>query len=284
MDITPQQRNPTPSRASVLPQMTIPEIPPFRGPSFSAANGNAPTPQPVQPLQSPIRTQTQVPLPSQVQKPLPPLLGQQPLPSLMGQKPLPSSQQPFASFSPSSSSSRPDSASSNDPFGGPLISDWNPKSMQPNIAHSPAPPPPPHASKPSPMSRGSFGRPKPTSNHPSLLQTPGSPTAPIEITALTGVVVPALEAALSRRTYHLNLKNKQESAQSLADPQGFIERKRQRQECHDRVKRLANEIKERFEELDRWDERGEVGMGGEVAGFLEGFLEEVLVRVEPADD
>jgi hypothetical protein len=27
-----------------------------------------------------------------------------------------------------------------------------------------------------------------------------------------------------------------------------------------------------------------VGMGGEVAGFLEGFLEEVLVRVEPADD
>lgn len=44
------------------------------------------------------------------------------------------------------------------------------------------------------------------------------------------------------------------------------------------------EISERFRELDGWDEEGEVGMGGEVSGFLEGFLEEVLVRVEPADD
>jgi serine/threonine-protein kinase 24/25/MST4 len=50
------------------------------------------------------------------------------------------------------------------------------------------------------------------------------------------------------------------------------------------VVRLVNEIKGKFEELDRWDEKGEGGMGGEVAGFLEGFLEEVLVRVEPADD
>ena len=108
--------------------------------------------------------------------------------------------------------------------------------------------------------------------------------APVEITALTGVVVPALEAALSRRIYHLNLRNKQESAHSLDDPQGFIERRRQRQECHDKVTRLVNEIRGKFEELDRWDEKGEVGMGGEVAGFLEGFLEEVLVRVEPADD
>jgi serine/threonine-protein kinase 24/25/MST4 len=117
-----------------------------------------------------------------------------------------------------------------------------------------------------------------------LAQTPGSPTTPIEITALTGVVVPALEAALCRRTYHVNVKNKQDSAQSLEDAQGFIERRRRRQDCHDKVTRLVNEIKGKFEELDKWDEKGEVGMGGEVAGFLEGFLEEVLVRVEPADD
>lgn len=43
-------------------------------------------------------------------------------------------------------------------------------------------------------------------------------------------------------------------------------------------------ITSQFKELDQWDEKGEVGMGGEVAGFLEGFLEEILVRVEPADD
>jgi serine/threonine-protein kinase 24/25/MST4 len=107
-----------------------------------------------------------------------------------------------------------------------------------------------------------------------------------EITALTGVVVPALEAALSRRTYHLNLINKQDAASvsTMRDPDSYLRRKKERQECHDNVKRLVGRITEHFQDLDQWDERGEVGMGGEVAGFLEGFLEEVLVRVEPADD
>ena len=70
----------------------------------------------------------------------------------------------------------------------------------------------------------------------------------------------------------------------MQDPQTYVDRRKHRQECHERVKRLVGEIADRFKELDDWDERGEVGMGGEVAGFLEGFLEEVLVRVEPADD
>ncbi|KAF1945512.1 kinase-like protein [Clathrospora elynae] len=283
MEIAPQQRNPTPSRASVLPQMTIPEIPPFRGLSVSPAGDSLQKAPPPNPLQSPIRTQNHVPLPSQVQKPLPQLLGQQPLPPLEGQKPLPPTQEHPGSSSPNSTP-HPDSGSSNDPFSGPVTSNWSTQTKSQQASQSTPPAPPPHATKPSPMSRGSFGRPKPTPNHPSFLQTPGSPTAPIEITALSGVVVPALEAALSRRIYHLSLKNKQESSHSLEDPQGFLERRRQRQDCHERVSRLVNEIKERFEDLDRWDERGEVGMGGEVAGFLEGFLEEVLVRVEPADD
>ncbi|CAN9382114.1 unnamed protein product [Alternaria alternata] len=281
VETTPQQRVPTPSRASVLPQMTIPEIPPFRGQSASPGQSSSQS-QPPKPLQSPIRAQQHAPTSSQAQKPLPSLVGQQELPLLAGQKPLPPTQQSFTSFSPSSAS-RPDSGSSNDPFGGPTASSWQLPPKQQQVAQSP-PPPPPHITKPSPMSRGSFGRPKPTPNHPSLVQTQGSPQAPVEITALSGVVIPALDAALSRRSYHLNVKNKQESARSLDDAQGFIERRRQRQECHDKVVRLVNEIKGKFEELDRWDEKGEVGMGGEVAGFLEGFLEEVLVRVEPADD
>jgi serine/threonine-protein kinase 24/25/MST4 len=281
-EATPQQRVPTPSRATVL-QMTIPEIPPFRGQSASPAASSSHTSQPPKPLQSPIRSQNQAPLSSQAQKPLPPLVGQQGLPLLSGQKPLPSpAHQSFQPHNPSSIL-RPDSASSNDPFGGPALSNWKSESKPQQSMQSP-PAPPPHSTKPSPMSRGSFGRPKPTSNHPSLIQTPGSPTTPVEITALTGVVLPALEAALSRRSYHLNLKNKHDSAQSLEDAQGFIERRRRRQDCHERVARLVNEIKGKFEDLDKWDEKGEVGMGGEVAGFLEGFLEEVLVRVEPADD
>ncbi|KAI4699514.1 hypothetical protein J4E81_004538 [Alternaria sp. BMP 2799] len=282
VELTSQQRVPTPSRASVLPQMTIPEIPPFRGQSASPGQ-STPQSQAPKPLQSPIRVQQQAPTPAQVQKPLPPLVGQQGLPSLAGQKPLPPTQQSFTSFSPSSASRPDSSSSSNDPFGSPMSSNWQSQPRQQQAAQSP-PPPPPHVTKPSPMSRGSFGRPKPTSNHPSLAQTQGSPAAPVEITALSGVVIPALEAALSRRAYHLSVRNKQESARSLDDAQGFIERRRQRQECHEKVTRLVNDIKGKFEELDHWDEKGEVGMGGEVAGFLEGFLEEVLVRVEPADD
>lgn len=36
--------------------------------------------------------------------------------------------------------------------------------------------------------------------------------------------------------------------------------------------------------MDRLDVREPVGMGGEIGGFLEGFLEEVLVRVEAEDE
>lgn len=157
-----------------------------------------------------------------------------------------------------------------------MINDWNKMTGAQTPSHPL--PPAPHANKPSPISRGSFGRPKQP-------LTPGSPTsAPTEITALTGVVLPALEAALSRRAYHLSLKNKTEAAQAPRDLHAFVEQKKRRQECHDRVKRIVGELKREFAELDEWDERGGVGMGGEVSGFLEGFLEEVLVRVEPADD
>lgn len=275
LDVTPQ-RNATPTRASVLPPMSIPEIPPFRGNSSHTSNGSIPVANQSKPLSSPTQNQNQNPRPSQAQKALPPLLGQQPLPPLTGQKPLPSAQQPLPTFNPTSAA-RPDSSSSNDPFGGPLLDNWS------RVPAAQAPAAPSNPSKPSPISRGSFGRPKPSIQRQSA--TPASPTTPpAEITALSGVVVPALEAALNRRAYHVNLRNKQESAHALRDPQGFMERRKLRQECHENVRRLVGELVERFGELDRWDERGEVGMGGEVAGFLEGFLEEVLVRVEPADD
>jgi serine/threonine-protein kinase 24/25/MST4 len=286
--VQPQQRVPTPSRASVLPQMNL-DIPPYRGPSSSPKNSVPPPLPKHQPqLQSPIKTKPQAQILPQAQKPLPPLTGQHPLPPLTGQQSFhttqqtPMTQQPPMSFN-SAISPIPTSPSSNDPFGGPLITR---QSTHDNQSSNLGPAASALITKSPPMTRGSFGRPKPTANHPSIMaqQTPGSPGPAPDITALDGVVIPALEAALSRRAYQLNLKNKLESAQSLNDPQGFMERRRRRQDCHDHVRRLVSEISERFKELDGWDERGEVGMGGEVAGFLEGFLEEVLVRVEPADD
>lgn len=36
-------------------------------------------------------------------------------------------------------------------------------------------------------------------------------------------------------------------------------------------------------EIDHYDKAEPVGMGKDVGGFLEGLLEEILVRVEPLD-
>ncbi|KAF2644367.1 Pkinase-domain-containing protein [Massarina eburnea CBS 473.64] len=283
LEVTPQQqqqqRNPTPTRASVLPSMSIPEIPPFRGVPANAPDSGGPLANQSNVLQSPVRIQIQNQLGPQVPNHVPALAGQQPLPPLprfASSKDLTLAQQPLPTFNPTSVQRPDSSSSSNDPFGGPLVNDWsNSRQQPPTTPHlEPAP------TRPSPMGRGSFGRPKQQSG------TPGSSpsTQSGEITALTGVVVPALEAALSRRSYHLNLRNKQENVQAMRDPQGCLERRKLRMDCHEQVKRLVGDLSDKFRELDEWDERGEVGMGGDVAGFLEGFLEEVLVRVEPSDD
>jgi serine/threonine-protein kinase 24/25/MST4 len=59
---------------------------------------------------------------------------------------------------------------------------------------------------------------------------------------------------------------------------------RRRWEAHEQIRRLVAKTKKCFEELDRLDMENPVGMGGEIGGFLEGFLEEVLVRVEAEDE
>lgn len=43
-------------------------------------------------------------------------------------------------------------------------------------------------------------------------------------------------------------------------------------------------IANQFKEIDRLDREERVGMGKEVDVFLEGLLEEVLVRVEPLEE
>ncbi|KAL9603359.1 MAG: hypothetical protein Q9219_001221 [cf. Caloplaca sp. 3 TL-2023] len=103
------------------------------------------------------------------------------------------------------------------------------------------------------------------------------PNAPV--TALNGVVVPALEAALQRRTYRLN-----EIKAANARLGKASELLQQQQYAHDKLKRLVIKAAGVFSEIERWDSEAPVGMGGEVNAFLEGFLEEVLVRVEAEDE
>ena len=102
-----------------------------------------------------------------------------------------------------------------------------------------------------------------------------------ELTALSGVIVPALEAALQRRTYCLNATSRSHKS---SDGMSSHETVQIRQLAHEKLKKLVIKAAGVFSEIEKWDNQAPVGMGGDVNAFLEGFLEEVLVRVEAEDE
>lgn len=102
-----------------------------------------------------------------------------------------------------------------------------------------------------------------------------------ELTALNSVIVPALEAALQRRTYSITLVTRDAKALTTVAAQELAQK---RQYAHDKLKRLVIKAAGVFSEIEKWDNEAPVGMGGDVNAFLEGFLEEMLVRVEAEDD
>lgn len=109
------------------------------------------------------------------------------------------------------------------------------------------------------------------------------------ITALTSVVLPALEAALHRRTYQLSLLQKKHAASQSSSQQTTTTRSSSDQEMllqrqtHEQIRKCTSKISRLFRELDHWDGVAPTGMGDGVEGLLEGFLEEVLCRVEAED-
>jgi serine/threonine-protein kinase 24/25/MST4 len=109
---------------------------------------------------------------------------------------------------------------------------------------------------------------------------------PPDVTALNGVIVPALKAALQRRTYALNAAGgaRASTATSSATRAAASEAAQKRAYAHERLKKLVIKAAGVFGEMERWDQEAPVGMGGDVGAFLEGFLEEVLVRVEAEDE
>ncbi|OXV07861.1 hypothetical protein Egran_04376 [Elaphomyces granulatus] len=104
---------------------------------------------------------------------------------------------------------------------------------------------------------------------------------PSDVTALNGVILPALEAALERRAYTIELLNRGSRSGGRESGPSLNER---RQYAHEKMRKLVIKAAGIFSEIERWDNEVPVSMGGEVGPFLEGFLEEILVRVEPADD
>ncbi|KXT09366.1 hypothetical protein AC579_3826 [Pseudocercospora musae] len=114
------------------------------------------------------------------------------------------------------------------------------------------------------------------------------------ITALNSVVTPALEAALQRRAYQLSLLQKRHNASQSgrASKAGAAEINGQvlsaedlmlKRQAHEQIRKCMGKISKLFKEIDHWDSVCPVGMGDGVEGLLEGFLEEILCRVEAED-
>ena len=132
-------------------------------------------------------------------------------------------------------------------------------------------------------------------------EVPQSPQS--QPTALNSVIIPALESALRRRTQMLreitsrsknksgdNSDNSSNDAITSSQPQRHQQQHRRHQQdaqiqrqVHDHVQRLVNKAVALFSEMQQYDRDAPVGMGGGVDDFLEGLLEEMLVRVEPTD-
>lgn len=122
-----------------------------------------------------------------------------------------------------------------------------------------------------------------TSTASSAASTPNlseqAPTQPL--TALNSVIVPALEAALHRRSQVMKERARSMSNASSSTAQ---EMHNQRLLAHEKVRKLVIKAAGVFNEIQRIDEECPVGMGGGVTDFLEGWLEEVLFRVEATDE
>ena len=108
-----------------------------------------------------------------------------------------------------------------------------------------------------------------------------------QVTALTSVVIPALESALHRRSYQLSLLTKQHNASlSTFSPTAAAQADRElaeRRAQHDLIKKYMAKACKLFKDIDYLDSVAPIGMGDGVEGLLEGFLEEVLCRVEAED-
>lgn len=132
---------------------------------------------------------------------------------------------------------------------------------------------------------------------PLSFPTP-APTNPNgDLDALNDVIFPALEEALKRRQIRLQQvyrpggqqasmsSGHMSSGSSFGSGSGAPTPKQQRAEAaHEKIRKLVYKLAHVCKEIDHYDKAEPVGMGNDVGTFLEGLLEEILVRVEPLDE
>ncbi|KAI1737286.1 kinase-like domain-containing protein [Xylaria scruposa] len=129
---------------------------------------------------------------------------------------------------------------------------------------------------PSPPGFASKAQPRQLPPAPESFPSPAPANPNGELDALNDVIFPALEEALKRRQIRL---------QQLYRNERVITPQRQRAEAaHDKIRKHVYKLANVCKELDRLDKAEPVGMGKDVGTFLEGLLEEILVRVEPLDE
>ncbi|KAL9942135.1 hypothetical protein ACHAQF_007210 [Verticillium nonalfalfae] len=224
-----QQQQPVSRPTSKLGNISLPEIPPFRGGGVTAH----PPPQ-LQPLD---RVASQ-----------------------------PGSRQPSSSAAGSAATAAATAAaaSSSGPLPQPLLLPKTTPLGSPALATKS----PGLASKAQPLEVTT------PSSFPS--PAPASPNG--ELDALNDVIFPALEEALKRRQIRLQQAHRPPSA-------GQVTPRQQRAEAaHEKLRKLVYKLAHVCKEIDHYDKAEPVGMGRDVGTFLEGLLEEILVRVEPLDE
>ncbi|CAJ2501344.1 Uu.00g041970.m01.CDS01 [Anthostomella pinea] len=132
--------------------------------------------------------------------------------------------------------------------------------------------------QPMPNSQAFASKAQPTQlpSAPEAFPSPAPANPNGELDALNDVIFPALEEALKRRQIRL---------QQIYRNERVITPQRQRAEAaHDKIRKNVYKLANVCKEIDRLDKSEPVGMGKDVGTFLEGLLEEILVRVEPLDE
>ncbi|KAJ4401669.1 Serine/threonine-protein kinase PAK 6 [Gnomoniopsis sp. IMI 355080] len=129
---------------------------------------------------------------------------------------------------------------------------------------------------PSVTARNSSSTPEPQTPTPLAFPAPAPANPNGDLDALNDVIFPALEEALKRRQIRL---------QQVFRSSASSTPKQQRAEAsHEKIRKLVYKLAHVCKEIDHYDKSEPVGMGKDVGTFLEGLLEEILVRVEPLDE
>ncbi|KUI58097.1 Serine/threonine-protein kinase svkA [Cytospora mali] len=119
---------------------------------------------------------------------------------------------------------------------------------------------------------------------------PANPNGDLD--ALNDVIFPALEEALKRRQIRLQQLypgrasngSSVSGSSGLGGPTAPTPKQQRAEAAHEKIRKLVYKLAHVCKEIDHFDKAEPVGMGKDVGTFLEGLLEEILVRVEPLDE